>query len=207
MSITLIIIIVTCLISYQALNNRSVFHKLQHAPYQEAHRKEYYRFLTSGFVHGSWIHLGINMFVLYQFGEFIENMFVIIFGEMMGRLNYLLLYLLAIIFADIPTFIKHKDNHLFASVGASGAVSGIIFVYVIFQPWSMLLLFFIIPIPAIIAAILFLVYSSWASKKRQDFIDHEAHFYGAIFGFLFTIALKPGLFSLFLDRLINGMPF
>ena len=159
------------------------------------------------FVHGNWMHLLINMFVLYQFGEYVEGRFVSLFGDLMGRINYLLLYFLTIIFANISTFLKHRENPSFASVGASGAISGIVFVYVIFQPWSWLLLFFIIPIPAIVAAVLYLFYSSWASKNSQDFIDHDAHLYGAVFGFWFAIFLKPGLFSLFLDRLVHGLPF
>jgi membrane associated rhomboid family serine protease len=206
MSITLILIIVTGLISYQAFSNRDMFFKLMHNPYQEAHRKEYYRFLTSCFVHGSWPHLFINMFVLYQFGTIVEQVFQGIFGDIMGRLNYLLLYLLSGIFADIPTFLKHKDNHIFSSVGASGAVSGLMFAYVLFDPWAMLLIFFIIPLPAFLAGILYLIYSSYASKRAGDMIDHDAHFYGAVFGFLFTISLRPSVFLTFLEKLME-IPF
>jgi len=207
MSLTLIIIIVTGLISYQAFNNPSLMYKLQHSPYQEAHNKEWYRFISSGFVHVDWTHLLINMFVFYSFGEAVESYFVQIFGEVIGRLNFLLLYLLTIIFGDIPTFVKHKDNQSFASVGASGAVSGILFAFVIFQPWATLLLFFVIPCPAIVAAVLYLVYSSWASRNQSSRIDHDAHFYGAVFGFVFTIVLQPSLFSTFWNNLINGFPF
>lgn len=206
-SITLILILISGFASYQAFNNRSLFTRLMHSPYLEHKDKEYYRFISSGFIHGNWMHLLINMFVLYQFGEYVEGRFVSLFGDLMGRINYLLLYFLTIIFANISTFLKHRENPSFASVGASGAISGIVFVYVIFQPWSWLLLFFIIPIPAIVAAVLYLFYSSWASKNSQDFIDHDAHLYGAVFGFWFAIFLKPGLFSLFLDRLVHGLPF
>ena len=207
MSLTLILIIVTVLISWPAFSNQEMFVKLMHYPYGELRSKEYYRFLTSVFLHGSTMHLFINMFVLYQFGTAVEGYFVIQFGEGLGRTYYLLLYLLSGIFGDIPTYFKHKNNQMFSSVGASGAVSGIMLAFVIFNPWSMLLLFFIIPMPAFVAAVLYLVYSSWASNKGGDRIDHEAHFWGAVFGFWFTIALKPGLFSSFLDKLIGGFPF
>lgn len=207
MSITLIIIILTCLVSYQALNNQSMFQQLKHSPYLEARDNEFYRFVTSGFVHGSFPHLFINMYVLYIFGESVENYFVQVFGEGMGRINYLLLYLLAIVVGDLPTYTKHKENPAFASVGASGAVSAILFVFILFNPWSTLLLFFIIPCPAILAAILYVIYSTWASKNQNDMIDHDAHLYGAIFGFLFAIALKPSLFETFMERLMNGFPF
>ncbi len=130
-----------------------------------------------------------------------------IFGETMGRLNFLLLYLLTIIFADIPTFLKHRNNPHYASVGASGAISGIVFVYILFFPWEMIYLYGVIGIPSIIAGVAYLAYSSWASKKGGDNIDHEAHFYGAVFGFLFTIVLKPSLFGDFIKNLTTNMPF
>lgn len=207
MSITLILIIITCLISYQAFQNPELFYKLKHIPYRVDQNKEYYRFLSSGFVHADWMHLIINMFVLYQFGEFVEHKFVFHFGELMGRLNYLFLYLATMFLSDIPSFLKHRHSSQFSSVGASGAVSGIIFVFVLYQPWSILLLFFIIPVPAIIAAVLYLVYSSWASNRGRDFINHDAHFYGAIIGLLIALAMKPSLLGIFWDRLIHGMPF
>jgi membrane associated rhomboid family serine protease len=207
MTLTLVLVILTSLISYQAFQNPELLFKLKHTPAREVGAKEYYRMLSSGFVHGSWMHLIINMFVFYQFGEYVEYQFIFYFGEVMGRMNYLLLYLLAIIFGDIPTLIKHRNNPAFSSVGASGAVSAIVFVYVLFQPWSLLLLFFIIPIPAIIAAVLYLVYSSWASKRGQDMIDHDAHLYGALFGFLFAIVLRPAFFMEFINRLQTQFPF
>ncbi len=207
MSLTLIIIGLTVLISWPAFNNQDMFLKLLHSPYLESRNKEYYRMLTSVFLHGSMMHLFINMFVLYQFGTAVEHYFVNFFGGTMGRLNFLLLYLLSGIFGDLPTYFKHKDNYSFSSVGASGAVSGVLMAFVLFDPWSMLLLFFIIPMPAFVAAILYLVYSSWASKKEGGRIDHQAHFWGAVFGFCFTIALRPSLFLYFLHDLVNGAPF
>ena len=204
MSITLAIVILTVLVSWAAFENRSLFEKLTHHPYVEYRNKEYYRFLTSALVHGSWGHLLINMFVFYQFGELVEQYFMLAFDAGKGRLFYLLLYVATTVFADIPTFVKYKNAPHFRSVGASGAVSGILFAFVIFQPWAMLFLFFVIPMPAILAAVAYLVYSSWAGKNKRDMIDHSAHFYGAVFGFLFTIALKPELFGYFVQELMQG---
>jgi len=206
MTLTLLLVIVTGLISYQAFNKPELFYKLSHQPHREYHSKEYYRFISSGFVHADFTHLLINMYVLWIFGEEVERNFVIIFGEAMGRVYFLLLYLATIAFGDLPTFLKHKDNPNFTSVGASGAVSGIVFVFILFYPWSTLLLFFIIPAPAILAGVAYLIYSSYASRKMNDRIDHDAHFYGAIFGMLFTIALKPSLIQLFISQLINNFP-
>jgi len=207
MSLTLIIVVLTCLISYNAFQDQTRFNNLKHFPFQEKKSNQYYRMLTSGFLHGGMEHLIINMFVLFMFGELIEGYFVAMFGEAMGRLNYLLLYLLGIIFANIPTFLLNKNNPYFSSVGASGAVSALVFVFILFHPWEKLLLFLFIPCPAIIAGVLYLVYSSYAAKKGTDNVDHVAHFGGAVFGFLFTIILKPELFTMFLDSLVNNGPF
>ncbi len=207
MSLTIIIVIITCLISYRAFEDQALRSRMAHVPYLEKKDKEYWRMLSSGFVHGGWVHLGINMFVLWQFGEIVESTFVILFGEMMGKVNYLLLYILAIVFADVATYFKHQDNPGFASVGASGAVSAILFSYLIFAPWQNIYLYGIIPIPTIIAALAYIAYSTWASKNRRDHVDHDAHLYGAIFGFLFTLVLKPSLFSFFLEQLMGGPNF
>ena len=205
-SLTLVIIIVTSLISYQALNNASLLEKLKHYPYEEKREKEWYRILTGGFVHGSIMHLAFNMYVLYIFGEFVENFMVAHLGAVTGRILFVVGYLLTIIFASLPTYMMHSDNPTFASVGASGAVSGILFIFIMINPWSTLLLFFIIPMPAIVAGIGYLIYSSWASKNQNDRIDHVAHFYGAVFGILFIIVVYPDVLQIFM-RQIRNLPF
>lgn len=207
MSITLIIVILSCLISYQAFQNQDLFLKLKHYPYQEDRSGEYYRMLTSGFVHANWLHLGVNMYVLWIFGEAVESRFSMEFGLFWGRTLFVLLYIATIVLANIPTLLKHRGNYAFASVGASGAVSGIVFAFILFYPWAGLLLFFIIPMPAIVAGILFLVYSSYASRQGHGNIDHDAHLFGAVSGFLLTLALKPSLFFNFLEQLGQGLPF
>lgn len=207
MSLTLVIIILTGLISYQAFNNGNLKSKLLHRPVLEHKNKEYYRLLSHGFIHADMTHLLINMYVLYIFGEYVENVFLAMFGALKGRVFYLLLYVLTIIAAALPTHMKHKDNSYYAALGASGATSGILFSFILFNPWTTLLLFFVIPCPAIFAAILYLVYSSWASKNSKDNIGHDAHFFGAIFGFLFTIALNPEILPNFLTRVMHESPF
>ena len=207
MSITLLIIIITSLISYQAFNDGNLKSRLLHRPYLEHRQKEYYRLLSHGFIHADFTHLIINMYVLYIFGEYVESTFVVMFGALKGRLFYLALYLLSIVAASLPTHMKHKDNSYYAALGASGATSAILFSFIIFAPWTTLLLFFVIPCPAIVAAVLYLVYSSWASKNSRDNIGHDAHFYGAIFGFLFTLALNPDIFPNFITRVVHESPF
>ena len=205
LSITLVIVIITALISIQGFNNQGIVERLKHSPYAETRNKEWYRLITSGFVHGGWLHLIINMFVLFEFGRLIEMHFVVFFGQT-GRFIYLVMYLLAIAAGDLPSLLKHKDNPGYGSIGASGAVSAIVFIYIILYPWHMLYLYGILPIPAILGGIAYLAYSSWASKKQTSRIDHLAHFYGAVFGVVFIFALKPSLVVEFFKKLID-IPF
>lgn len=206
MTITIIIAIITFLISYRCFQDTDLVNKLKHYPYSEARGSEFYRFISSGFVHGDWTHLIINMYVFYEFGSIVEKIFISIHGNLLGRLWYVLLYVGTLIIADIPTYIKFKNNPNFASIGASGAVSGILFAYILFDPWAMLALFFVIPIPAIVFAVLYLIYSSWADKNQSGKIDHSAHYYGAISGLLITIIFYPKVIQIFISRL-SELPF
>lgn len=206
-SITLIIIIFTSLISFQGFNRYDVIDKLKHSPYKEENRKEFYRLLTSGFVHADWIHLLINMFVLYMFGTTVETYLISLFGNPMGKIFFLLLYILTIILANTPTFLQHKNNPSFSSIGASGAVSGIVFIYILLQPWKMIYMFFVIPMPAVIAGIGYLIYSSWAANQERGRVDHSAHFTGAIAGMLIMFVLHRQIASDFLNRLVRDFPF
>ena len=203
LSITLVIIGITALISYQGLNNRDFFDRLKHYPVAEEQNKEYFRMLTSGFLHGSWIHLFFNMYVLLQFGEIIENLFVSIFGNF-GRIIYVVFYLTAIVIADIPTFLKHKHNPGFSSIGASGAVSAVVFAFIIYNPLHGLTFIFFpfFSIPAIILGIGYLIYSSWASQKGGGNLDHMAHFAGAIYGVIFLIICHPPVIQRFIDQIL-----
>ncbi len=204
MSITIILCILIGLVSYQSFQNGDLRFKLLHYPFQEHRHKEYYRWLTACFVHGDYTHLFINLFVFYQFGESVEARFDLEFGTTMGRVYYILLFVGSGVFANLITYLDNKDNQQFRSVGASGAVSGILLAFVIFAPWNWLLLFFIIPIPAFIAAVLYMVYSSYAANKQHgSHIDHKAHFWGAVFGFGFTMIIQPSLFSKFIAMLLQ----
>lgn len=206
MNITLILVIISCIISIMCFNNRGLMDALKHHPYVEARHGQYYRWVTSGFVHGDFIHLGINMFVFYQFGQAIEYYYIGYFGQIGGRFLYLFSYLLIIVMANIRTYYKNINNPYFASVGASGGVSGILFIYILLYPWSMLGLYAIIPVPAIIFGGLYLWYSTWAAKNQQGNIDHDAHFYGAVAGVLIAIVSRPAIFSEFLTSLIRDFP-
>ena len=203
-SITTVLLVLTFGISYAAFNNRTLFDNLKHYPIAEKQNKEWYRFITSGFVHGSWVHLLINLFVLWQFGELAERLYKRELGDLMGSLMYTLMYILALIAADIPSYLKHQNNPRYSAIGASGAVSAVVFVNMLFFPWEYILLYLVIPIPYILAGVAYIAYSSWASKNRNDNIGHDAHMYGALFGVTFTILVIPKVLSIFATAFMKG---
>ena len=207
MSVTLIIVIATVLFSMQAFSNPAVFDKFKHSPYIEHRHKEYYRWISSGFLHVDYIHLGVNMFVFYQFGGAVESIYQGLFGAMGGSILFLLMYLTSIVAGDLITFVKHKDNAYYTAVGASGGVSGVLFAYILFNPWAEMALYGIIPFRAIVGGVLYMAYEQWASRNSNDNIGHDAHFFGAIAGMLVTLVLEPRIFSYFINQLMNESPY
>ena len=201
-TITNILIGINLIVSLLCFNNPALFNKLKHHPYSVERHKAYYRLLTSGFIHADFLHLGVNMFVLWQFGNVIEEIYMSIFGVTLGKAYYLLLYLGGVVVANLPNFLAHRNNAYFSSVGASGATSAILFAFILFNPWQLLYFFGIVPIPCIIFGVAYLAYSSYSSNNSNDNIDHVAHFYGAVFGVLLTIGLKPSIIPAFLNELM-----
>lgn len=207
MNLTLILVIMTGIISYQAFENTSMRNKLLFHPASVKEFGEYYRFLTHGFVHANWQHLLINLFVLYQFGEVIESIFASpkVFGPTFGRILYVLLYLTAIVLASIPSYFKHQDNQYYSALGASGATSALVFAYILFNPWGW---FLFPPLPAILFGVAYLWYSSYMSKRGVDNIGHDAHFWGAVYGAAFTIGavlvFRPSIVTNFINVLLAG---
>ena len=162
--------------------------------------KEYYRLLTSGLIHADYIHLFFNMFALYSFGKQVEMTF-----EAIGRpFVYPTLYILAIIASSLPDLVKYKNQSYYRSLGASGGVSAVLFSSVYFFPWSGVMIFPIpFSIPAIVFAGLYLVYCVYMSKKGGDNINHSAHFWGALFGFVFTFLYDPSHGRIFIEQIMN----
>ncbi|RPH31273.1 MAG: rhomboid family intramembrane serine protease [Bacteroidales bacterium] len=201
---TIIIIIVTVGISMLAFSNREIMDKLQFTPYRTIHNKEWHRLFTHGFVHADYMHLFINMFVLYSFGAAVESIFKSLqYSGIIQSwvLHFSVLYFGGIVIASLTTLKKHKDNFYYHSVGASGAVSAIVFTFIFFDPLQKLLFMFIIPIPAIVFGVLYLAYTHYMSKKGGDNINHDAHFIGSVFGFVYPLLINPKLFFVFLERL------
>ncbi len=193
MSVTIIIIAITVLVSLLAFNNHEIFRRLAFNAYDIKYFKNSYRFLSYALIHADWIHLFINMMVLYSFGRIVEQYYEMLFG-VKGILYFILLYVGGTALSTLPSYGKHKDDYSYTAVGASGAVSAVLFTYILFDPLGKLTLFPIpIGIPAIIFGVLYLIYSAYMGKKNIDNVGHDAHFWGAIFGFVFTIVLKPEL--------------
>ncbi|MET3878276.1 MULTISPECIES: rhomboid family intramembrane serine protease [Chitinophaga] len=198
-SISLVIIIVTCLVSYTALKNYDQLDKMSLQPYMVKNYRQYYRFITSGFVHADFQHLIFNMLTLFFFGPAIENLFMQLFQS---KVVYILYYLLGIIVANIPSYIKHRNNSSYSSLGASGAISAVVFTAIMVDPWNTIYLFFI-PIPAVIYGVLFLALSAYMSRKGGDNINHDAHMWGALFGIVFPLVFHPELGTYFLNMLMH----
>jgi membrane associated rhomboid family serine protease len=200
-TLTNIICVATVVFSLIAFQNPGITERFMHIPYVEKRHKEYFRLVTHSFLHADFMHLLFNMLAMFTFGNQIEAVFKAIFDN--GVLMFGLLYFLGVIAAALPDYFKHQNNLGYRSLGASGGTSAIMFSYIIFAPWSLIYVYFI-PVPAVIAGAGFLVYSSWAGRKGQDNVAHDAHFWGAVFGFLFTIALKYELYMEFIHKLMAG---
>jgi membrane associated rhomboid family serine protease len=197
-TITLSIIVLTCLVSATAFNNSKIIDDLIFWPPAISIRHQYYRFFTCGLIHADIMHLAFNMITLYFFGRQIEARFM---GELgLPHYVYLILYVGALIAANIPTYLKRRDDYNYRSLGASGAVCAVLFAFILLKPWATLQVI-IIPVPAIIYAFLFLGYSVYMTRRGGDNVNHDAHFWGALFGVVFTIALRPGVMSTFLNEL------
>lgn len=203
MSVSLVIIAITVIVSLLAFNNQEIFRKLAFNAYDIKHFKNTYRFLSYALIHANWMHLLINMMVLFSFGRIVEQYYGMYFG-IKGILYYILLYVGGIALSTLPSYGKHKDDYSYTAVGASGAVSAVVFASIIFAPLSKIYLFPIpIGIPSILFGALYLIYSAYMGKKNLDNVGHDAHFWGAIFGFVFTIVLKPTLIINLYSTLTN----
>ncbi len=184
---------ITSLISLWAFNNGRVFSALLYEPYVIKVQGEWYRFITHAFIHSNWPHLLVNMFVLYMFGRNVE----LLYGQIAGGsalLPFLTLYIGGILFSSLPSFKKYMMDPGYRAVGASGAVSAVLFAQILMLPTTPIYFFLIpFPIPAFVFGILYLFYSYYMDKRGGDNVAHDAHFYGAVYGIVFTAVLEPQL--------------
>lgn len=192
---TIAFIAITALISFIAFGDRNLYGRLILYPKVMHDAKEQHRFLSHGFIHADQMHLLFNMLTLYFFGTDVETYYMII-GK---HYHFLALYLLGIVVASIPSYIKHRNDAYYASVGASGGTSAVVFALVYISPWSEM--FF--GLPAVIYAILYVAYTVYMSKQNRDNINHDAHLWGTLFGFVFTFIFDPYKGQLFLNQILH----
>jgi len=198
-----LIIGVTAIVSVMAFSNYELMDKLKFNAYKIKHNKETWRFFSYGLVHAGWAHLLINMFVLWSFGEIVETFLKKSFG-LKGELYFILLYIAGIIFSTLVDFRNNKENIYYNAVGASGAVSAVVFASILIYPGGSIFVFPIpIPIPSWLFGILYLAYSAYMAKRGTDNVGHTAHFWGAIVGVVFMLLVSPHVFSSFLHYFIG----
>ena len=188
LTITLIIIIVTTLVSLSGFSSHKVIDDLIFYPPAVSQQNQWWRFVTCGLIHADFGHLILNMYALYIFGGQVEKAFVGIFGQY-GNFVYLLMYITALVVCLLPTYRKHRNDYNYRSLGASGAVSAVVFCFILLFPLQKLgLIFFPVMIPGFIFGTLYLVVSSILERRSRDNINHSAHIWGALYGVVFLIA-------------------
>ncbi|MFA5684760.1 MAG: rhomboid family intramembrane serine protease [Lysobacteraceae bacterium] len=195
---TLILIALTCLVSWLAWRNPRLLQRLMLWSPAVTRGRQYERLVSYGFVHADAMHLLFNMITLYFFGGLIERAF----AGYLGVAGFVGFYLSALLVAALPGYLRHRNDPDYRTLGASGAVAAILFAFVLIQPWALIFVFFI-PVPAIIFALLYVGYSIWAERRGKDNINHSAHLWGAGYGIVFSLAMEPRILGLFLDRLFD----
>ncbi len=198
MSINIVIIILTAIISVMAFRNQQLLDELLLWPQKMKGRTEQlYRLLTAGFVHADYTHLGFNMFTLYFFGEILAGR-----QSGIGPSYFLLLYLTGIIISCIPSFIKHKNNPAYRSLGASGGVAAVVFAMIYLYPWEKIYIFFIpVGIPCVLYAVLYLAYTIYMSRSGKGIVNHDAHLWGSVYGLLFMVCIDPSHGTYFIQQI------
>ena len=200
MEVTFLLMIFIGLVTYLAWFWRKLHKQLMLNTYQTVHGRQYYRLFTSGFVHNNPIHLFLNLLTLYFFGLATEKTFVDEFGHS-GIYLYLLMFLSAIVVANIPSMLKYKDNPNYNSLGASGGVSALVLSFILFDPLGDLYFAGVFAVPGYILGALFIVDSMIKGRLNRDNINHDAHLFGALYGAAFTLIAKPEAFHEFWEIL------
>lgn len=201
-NVTLLLIFVTVAASIYGWSKPQIQQKWMFNPFVVHNGRQYYRFLSSGFIHTNTMHLLFNMIALFFFGGVIERIYENTFGGL-GIVLYLVTYLAGIVVSNIKTYVKYKDSSYYNSLGASGGVAAILFASILYRPTASICIYFAICVPAFILGAVYLIYSYYSGKKMSDNINHDAHLYGSLFGIVFTILLRPAVLVEFIERIKN----
>jgi membrane associated rhomboid family serine protease len=186
-----VIILVTVFVSMKAFSDSDFSNKYMNIPYRYKHNKEYYRVVSHIFIHADPLHLMFNMFSFYFLGRVLEHLFIVQYGVLMGEIYFVSLYFLGGIFATLIPFIRHHDNSLYRSLGASGAVSAVVFATILWMPELKLgILFIPFGIKAYIFGPIYLLIEYLSDKRGNTGVAHDAHIGGALFGVLYVLILN-----------------
>jgi membrane associated rhomboid family serine protease len=198
MLITLIIIAITCVVSFMAFKNSRLMNDLILWPPAITKQREYHRLLTYGLIHADFGHLLFNMFTLYFFGRAMEPFF----ASRLGTFGFALFYIGGLVISILPTYLKNRANPSYRSLGASGAVSAVLFAFILIAPWAQIIVL-VIPMPAIVYALLYTGYSIYMDRRGQGNVNHSAHLWGALYGVIFTLLVDHRVLPHFLDALTH----
>lgn len=196
MLITILLIAVTCIISFLAFSNGKLMQALILWPPAVTRRHQYWRLLSYGLVHADGQHLLFNMITLFFFGRAMESLY----AQYLGPLGFVLFYAGGLLVSILPSYITHRNDADYRSLGASGAVSAVLFAFILLQPWAMIFVFFL-PLPAILYAIAYIAYSIYMDHQGRSSINHSAHMWGGAYGVLFTVIMEPRVVLVFVDQL------
>jgi membrane associated rhomboid family serine protease len=196
--VTLIIIAITCVVSFMALRNHRLLDDLILWSPAISRKHEYHRLVTYGLVHADFGHLLFNMVTLYFFGRIMENFF----GERLGPFGFALFYIGGLLVSILPSYWKNRDNMQYRSLGASGAVSAVLFAFILLAPWQMIIVL-IVPLPAIVYAVAYTAYSIYMDRRGGDSVNHSAHLWGAAYGVVVTVLVEPRVLPYFLQTLTH----
>lgn len=206
--ITTALVITTLIVSYQAFKNEDLYRQLIFNAAYIRESGQWYRFFSAGLLHANWMHLAMNLFVLWEFGKMVEMTYMQVFGQF-GRLLYLLLYVLGLGVSSIYSYFRHRYNRGYSALGASGAVSAVVFAFILFYPLvSMRFMFFpFVDVPAVLMGAGYLAYSQYMSRRGGDNIGHDAHFWGSVWGLAFTCALNYRIGLAFIEQLQRAIQY
>ncbi|HXS73459.1 MAG TPA: rhomboid family intramembrane serine protease [Rhodanobacteraceae bacterium] len=196
MPMTLLLIAATCIVSFVGFSNSRVIDALILWPPAIKRRHEYWRLLSYGLVHADGQHLLFNMITLFFFGRYMEDLY----AQYLGMFGFALFYAGGLLVSILPSWWINRDNGTYRSLGASGAVSAVLFAFILLQPWAMIFVFFL-PVPAILYAVAYVAYSIYSDHRGASPINHSAHMWGAAYGVLFTVFMEPRVVLVFVDQL------
>jgi len=196
--VNLAIIAVTCVVSFAGFSNPRLIDRLILWPPAITRGREYWRLASCGLIHADGQHLLFNMITLYFFGGLIEQFY----AAKVGEIGYLLFYVGGLVVSSLPSWQRHRDDAGYRSLGASGAVSAALFAFILLRPWATIYVF-VVPVPAVVYAVLYLAYTVYMDRQRADRINHSAHLWGALYGIVVTALVEPRVLGAFLRQLLQ----